>query len=115
MSNPVSAAIGTQGSCNTTKGVYQQNLKALSVVRISQRTDLDAALLSKSLGILGGAIYDESIAADKREREQFTALEAEKLIAEETPEDLAKFDRIQATQQRQRLRPHRQPLRNGCS
>ena len=100
MSNPVSAAIGTQRQfAIQPKSVYQQNLKALSVGNgISQRTDLDAALLSKSLGILGGAIYDESIAADKREREQFTALEAEKLIAGKTPEDLAKFDRIQALQ-----------------
>ena len=70
MSNPVSAAIGTQRQfAIQPKSVYQQNLKALSVGNgISQRTDLDAALLSKSLGILGGAIYDESIAADKRER-----------------------------------------------
>lgn len=100
MSNPVSAAIGTQRQfAIQPKSVYQQNLKVLSVGNgISQRTDLDAALLSKSLGILGGAIYDESIAADKREREQFTALEAEKLIAGKTPEDLAKFDRIQALQ-----------------
>lgn len=100
MSNPVSAAIGTQRQfAIQPKSVYQQNLKALSVGNgISQKTDLDAALLSKSLGILGGAIYDESIAADKREREQFTALEAEKLIAGKTPEDLAKFDRIQALQ-----------------
>jgi len=100
MSNPVSAAIGTQRQfAIQPKSVYQQNLKALSVGNgISQKTDLDAALLSKSLGILGSAIYDESIAADKREREQFTTLEAEKLIAGKTPEDLAKFDRIQALQ-----------------
>ena len=100
MSNHVSAAIGTQRQfAIQPKSVYQQNLKALSVGNgISQKTDLDAALLSKSLGILGSAIYDESIAADKREREQFTTLEAEKLIAGKTPEDLAKFDRIQALQ-----------------
>lgn len=100
MSNPVSAAIGTQRQfAIQPKSVYQQNLKALSVGNgISHRTDLDAALLSKSLGILGSAIYDESIAADKREREQFTTLEAEKLIAGKTPENLAKFDRIQALQ-----------------
>lgn len=100
MSNPISAAIGTQRQfAIQPKSVYQQNLKALSVGNgISQKTDLDAALLSKSLGILGSAIYDESIAADKREREQFTTLEAEKLIAGKTPEDLAKFDRIQALQ-----------------
>lgn len=100
MSNPVSAAIGTQRQfAIQPKSVYQQNLKALSVGNgISQKTDLDAALLSKSLGILGSAIYDESIAADKRELEQFTTLEAEKLIAGKTPEDLAKFDRIQALQ-----------------
>lgn len=100
MSNPVSAAIGTQRQfAIQPKSVYQQNLKALSVGNgISQKTDLDAALLSKSLGILGSAVYDELIAADKREREQFTTLEAEKLIAGKTPEDLAKFDRIQALQ-----------------
>lgn len=100
MSNPVSAAIGTQRQfAIQPKSVYQQNLKQLSVGNgISFQTDHDAALLSKSLGILGGAVYDESIAADKREREQFTALEAEKLIAGKTPEDLAKFDRIQALQ-----------------
>ena len=100
MSNPVSAAIGTQRQfAIQPKSVYQQNLKQLSVDNgISFQTDHDAALLSKSLGILGGAIYDESIAAVKREREQFTALEAAKLIAGKTPEDLAKFDRIQALQ-----------------
>ena len=100
MSNPVSAAIGTQRQfAIQPKSVYQQNLKTPSFGNgISQRTDLDAALLSKSLGILGSAIYDESIAADKREREQFTTLEAEKLIAGKTPEDLTKFERIQALQ-----------------
>ena len=45
MSNPVSAAIGTQRQfAIQPKSVYQQNLKALSVGNgISHRTDLDVA------------------------------------------------------------------------
>ena len=50
MSNPVSAAIGTQRQfAIQPKSVYQQNLKQLSVDNgISFQTDHDAALLSNN-------------------------------------------------------------------
>lgn len=100
MSNPVSAAIGTQRQfAIQPKSVYQQNLKQLSVGNgITQRTNQDAAALANALGIVGTAVNNEALAADRREREQFIALEAQKMIAGKTPEDLAKFDRIQALQ-----------------
>lgn len=100
MPNPVSAAIGTQRQfAIQPKSVYQSGIKPLSVGNgITQRTNQDAAALANALGIVGTAVNNEALAADRREREQFTALEAQKMIAGKTPEDLAKFDRIQALQ-----------------
>nr|DAO64032.1 MAG TPA: peptidase [Caudoviricetes sp.] len=100
MPNPVSAAIGTQRQfAIQPKSVYQSGIKPLSVGNgITQRTNQDAAALANALGIVGAAVNNEALAADRREREQFTALEAQKMIAGKTPEDLAKFDRIQALQ-----------------
>lgn len=100
MPNPVSAAVGTQRQfAIQPKGVYQSNLKGLSVGNgINARTNYDAATLSNALGILGTAINNEAVAAVQREREQFTTLEAQKMLSGKNPEDLAKFDRIQALQ-----------------
>lgn len=96
----VSSAIGTQRQfAKQPERVYQANLKNPSFSRgISVSADEGAALLARSLGVLGNAIMNESIAADKREQEQFTTEDAENMLFGKTPEDLKTFDAIKELQ-----------------
>lgn len=96
----VSSAIGTQRQfTKQPERVYQVNLKNPSFSRgISVSADEGAKLLARSLGVLGDAIMNESIAADKREQEQFTTEDAENMLFGKTPEDLKTFDAISELQ-----------------
>lgn len=98
--NAVSAAIGTARQFGKQpKATYQANVRTPNFsAGISQRTDYDAQELAHSLGVLGTNIMQESIAADKREQEQLRTDEADRMIAGKTPEELAKFDVMDALQ-----------------
>lgn len=102
MANPtaVSAAIGTKRQFGKQPvGTYQKSLRNPSFSGgISSRPDLDAQHLARALGVLGNNLVAESIAADKREREQLTTEDAERMIAGKTADDLKDFDINQALQ-----------------
>lgn len=98
--NAVSAAIGTARQFGKQpKATYTARLQNPEFsAGISRRVDYDAKALADSLGVLGDGILRESIAADRREREQFTTEEADRMVAGKTPEELAKFDTMEALQ-----------------
>lgn len=100
MPNPVSAAIGTQRQFSKQpERPYALQLKNPNFGRgVNIGADQGAALLAQSLGVFGNGILNESIAQDKRKREQFTTEDAMRMIAGSTPEDLAQFDRVNALQ-----------------
>ena len=100
MPNPISNAIGTQRQFSKQpERVYEKRLIEPSFGRsISIGANGDAQSLANSLGLLGKGIFAESLAADKREREQFTAEDAERMIAGKTADDLKNFDVTQALQ-----------------
>lgn len=100
MSKEVQAAIGTQRQF-----AKQPDMPyALSLNRpnfsagISQRADLDAQRLSSALGLLGKNIMEERIADEKRSQDQAILVNADKLLAGKSQEDLKQFDRMAALQ-----------------
>lgn len=100
MSNEVQTAIGTQRQF-AKQPVKPYNLslnKANFSSGISQRADYDAQRLSSALGLLGDKLMAEYAANEKREQEQATLVNADKLLAGKTKEDLKKFDRMAALQ-----------------
>ena len=96
----VSAAIGTQRQfAKQPVSTYQKSLRNPNFSSgISQRPDIDAQHLARALGVLGNGLVAESIAADRREREQLTTEDAERMIAGKTADDLKHFDITQALQ-----------------
>lgn len=100
MSKEVQAAIGTQRQFSKQPEIpYALSLNKFNVsAGISQRTDLDAQRLASSLGLLGKNIMEERIADEKRTQDQAVLVNADKLLAGKTQEDLKKFDRMAALQ-----------------
>lgn len=100
MSNPITSAIGTQRQFSKQpERPYQKQLITPSFGRgLSVGADYNAQTLVNALGLLGKGIMAESIAQDKREREQFTADDATRMLVGKTPKDLQDFDAIQALQ-----------------
>lgn len=102
MANPsaVAASIGTQRQfAKAPESVYQKRLIEPQFGRgISISADQGAELLAQSLGVLGENILKESIAADQRMREQFTAEDAARMLAGKTSKDLKDFDIVNALQ-----------------
>lgn len=98
--NAVSTAVGTATQfAKQPEAVYGRRLQTPSFgAGINQQTDYDARLLAQSLGVLGDNIMKESIAMDKRKQEQFTMEDAQRMLAGKTPEDLARFDRVNSLQ-----------------
>lgn len=100
MSKEVQAAIGTQRQFSKQPEMpYVLSLNKFNAsAGISQRTDLDAQRLASSLGLLGKNIMEERIADEKRTQDQAVLVNADKLLAGKTQEDLKKFDRMAALQ-----------------
>lgn len=100
MSKEVQAAIGTQWQFSKQPEIpYALSLNKFNAsAGISQRTDLDAQRLASSLGLLGKNIMEERIADEKRTQDQAVLVNADKLLAGKTQEDLKKFDRMAALQ-----------------
>lgn len=100
MATAVSNALGTQKQFRKQpQDVYQKKLKDPSFgSSIGQHRDLGAEQLAASLGVLGKAIWKEKVEHEKREMNQFTLEEARNMVAGKTPEDLAKFDKMEALQ-----------------
>lgn len=100
MSNEVQTAIGTQRQFakQPVKPYGLQLNRPNFSAGISQRTDYDAQRLSSALGLLGDKLMAEYAANEKREQEQATLVNADKLLAGKTKEDLKKFDRMAALQ-----------------
>lgn len=83
----------------STKEPYQRNLQDTNFSSgISESHDYNAAALASALGTMGDTLVEADIAKDRRQREQFTTEEADRAIAGKTPEDLAKYDRMEALQ-----------------
>ena len=100
MSKEVQAAVGTQRQfAKQPEMPYALSLNKFNAsAGISQRTDLDAQRLASSLGLLGKNIMEERIADEKRTQDQAVLVNADKLLAGKTQEDLKKFDRMAALQ-----------------
>lgn len=100
MSKEVQAAVGTQRQfAKQPEMPYALSLNKFNAsTGISQRTDLDAQRLASSLGLLGKNIMEERIADEKRTQDQAVLVNADKLLAGKTQEDLKKFDRMAALQ-----------------
>lgn len=100
MSKEVQAAIGTQRQfAKQPESPYALSLNKPNLsAGISQRTDLDTQRLQSALGLLGKNIMEEKLADEKRTQEQAVLVNADKLLAGKTKEDLKKFDRIAALQ-----------------
>lgn len=100
MSKEVQAAVGTQRQFAKQPEIpYALSLNKFNAsTGISQRTDLDAQRLASSLGLLGKNIMEERIADEKRTQDQAVLVNADKLLAGKTQEDLKKFDRMAALQ-----------------
>ena len=100
MSKEVQAAVGTQRQfAKQPEMPYALSLNKFSAAAgISQRTDLDAQRLASSLGLLGKNIMEERIADEKRTQDKAVLVNADKLLAGKTQEDLKKFDRMTALQ-----------------
>ena len=98
--NAVSAAIGTEKQfAKQQEQIYQKRLIQPQFGRgISLSADKGAELLTHSLGVLATGIFKESIAADKRKREQFTAEDADRMLAGKTAKDLQDYDVMMALQ-----------------
>lgn len=100
MSKEVQNAIGTQRQfAKQPKMPYALSLNKMNFgAGISQRSDIDAQRLQSALGLLGKNVMEERIAMEKREQEQSVLVNADKLLAGKTQEDLKKFDRMTALQ-----------------
>ena len=100
MRKEVQAAVGTQRQFAKQPEIpYALSLNKFNAsTGISQRTDLDAQRLASSLGLLGKNIMEERIADEKRTQDQAVLVNADKLLAGKTQEDLKKFDRMAALQ-----------------
>ena len=100
MATDVSNAVGTHKQFRKQpQDVYQKKLKDPSFgSSIGQHRDLGAEQLAASLGVLGKAIWKEKVEHEKREMNQFTLDEALNIVAGKNPEDLAKFNKMEALQ-----------------
>lgn len=98
--NAVGSALGTEKQfAKQVEPVYQKRLINPQFGRgISVSTDQSAELLTKSLGVLSNGIWAEAVAADKRKREQFTAEDADRMLAGKTAKDLQDYDIMMALQ-----------------
>ncbi len=98
--NAVSAAIGTEKQfAKQQENIYQKRLIQPQFGRgISVSVDQGAEMLAASLGVIGKGIFAESIAADKRKREQFTTEDADRMLAGKTTKDLQDYDVLMALQ-----------------
>lgn len=100
MSKEVDAAIGTQRQfAKQPELPYALRLDPLRAsAGISQRVDYDAQLLAKSLGVVGTGFLNLNAAIEKGKQENATLINADKILAGKTKEDLQKFDRMSALQ-----------------
>ena len=101
MSKEVQAAIGTQRQFAKQPEMpyaLQLNNRYNLAAGLSPRTDLDTQRLQSALGLLGKNIMEERIADEKRSQDQAVLVNADKLLAGKTQEDLKKFDRMAALQ-----------------
>ena len=100
MASVISSAIGTQRQfTKQPERPYQKQLITPSFgAGIGYNTDYNLQSLASSLGLLGKGLMAESIAADKRMREQLTTEDAERMIAGKTSNDLKQLDVTQELQ-----------------
>ncbi len=101
MSKEVQAAVGTQRQFAKQPEMpyaLQLNNRYNLAAGLSPRTDLDTQRLQSALGLLGKNIMEERIADEKRSQDQAVLVNADKLLAGKTKEDLQKFDRMAALQ-----------------
>lgn len=101
MSKEVQAAVGTQRQFAKQPEMpyaLQLNNRYNLAAGLSPRTDLDTQRLQSALGLLGKNIMEERIADEKRSQDQAVLVNADKLLAGKTQEDLKKFDRMAALQ-----------------
>ena len=100
MASVISSAIGTQRQfTKQPERPYQKQLITPSFgAGIGYKTDYNLQSLASSLGLLGKGLMAESIAADKRMREQLTTEDAERMIAGKTSNDLKQLDVTQELQ-----------------
>ena len=100
MTNAIKSALGTQKQfAKQTERPYQKQLHNPNFGRgIAVGADLGAESLARSLGVLSSGIMEESIAMDRRQQEQFTMEDAERMLAGKTLEDLQDYDAINMLQ-----------------
>ena len=100
MASVISSAIGTQRQfTKQPERPYQKQLITPSFgAGIGYNTDYNLQSLASSLGLLGKGLMAESVAADKRMREQLTTEDAERMIAGKTSNDLKQLDVTQELQ-----------------
>ena len=100
MASAISSAIGTQRQfTKQPERPYQKQLITPSFgAGIDYNTNYNLQSLASSLGLLGKGLMAESIAADKRMREQLTTEDAERMIAGKTSKDLKQLDVTQELQ-----------------
>ena len=101
MSKEVQASVGTQRQFAKQPEMpyaLQLNNRYNLAAGLSPRTDLDTQRLQSALGLLGKNIMEERIADEKRSQDQAVLVNADKLLAGKTQEDLKKFDRMAALQ-----------------
>ena len=100
MASVISSAIGTQRQfTKQPERPYQKQLITPSFgAGIDYNTNYNLQSLASSLGLLGKGLMAESVAADKRMREQLTTEDAERMIAGKTSNDLKQLDVTQELQ-----------------
>lgn len=100
MGKEVSSAIGTQRQfAKQPEMPYQLNLNSPNFYQgldPRNHVNYDAQLLAKSLGVIPKAIMNEMMAQEKRDQDQATLVNADKMLAGQDKESLKKFDRMTA-------------------
>lgn len=100
MSQQVSAAVGTQRQfAKQPEMPYALRLNNVNFsAGIHERTDYDTQLLAKSLGVFPNALMNLHASIEKGKQENATLLNADKILAGKTKEDLKTFDRMATLQ-----------------
>lgn len=100
MGSPISSAIGTQRQfAKQPEKPYETRLNNPDLgFGIYNQGNANAQALSSALGVLDKGLMRESIEMDRREREQFTAEEAQRMLAGKSSKDLMDLDAVHALQ-----------------
>ena len=100
MATDVANAVGTAMQFRKNpETTYQKQLQTTNFGNgLSNKQNYDASTFAQSLGVLGDALVKEDKANATREMQQLTLSKAKAMVAGQTKEDLADFDKIDALQ-----------------